>query len=400
MYKRQRVESGKVGPSEHLVSQLAPILECSTNDLAIMAGNLPPQVRSALDRSGSEPSDVLRELASIYSVTSVAERQINNNDNDIVSEPKRRGRPPKKKLASTIPTTLTLFPDEISRPLENPLQENQVNVNDSDSVNNSDAESSILTERRIDPRNKLNALTSTEWTPETVSVWTQKGIGAGHPDAQIERQHPAPFSFTDVARLIRFFSKPGDCVLDPFAGVGSTLKACALEGRCGIGIELNRRYVDLTKERLKKEVVANSDGQKILEGDSREILGTLSDSSVDFVVTSPPYWNILHKEDHKAKQERKNHDLDTRYSNDSKDLGNIKDYYLFLNELTNILGQCGRILKQKKYMAVVVSDFRDKSKFIMFHADLVRALEIYKFGLRGIKAVSYTHLTLPTSDLV
>ena len=381
-----RVESGKVGPSEHLIAQLAPILECSMNDLAIMAGNLPPQVRSALDRCGSEPADVLRELAAIYSGTSAVEQQINNNDIEIVPGSKRRGRPPKKKPASADPKTLALFPDEISHQLENSLQENKIENN-----NDLDSEPTTSTERRIDPRNKLNALTSTEWTPETVSVWTQKGIGAGHPDAQIERQHPAPFSFTDVARLIRFFSKPGDCILDPFAGVGSTLKACAIEGRCGIGIELNSRYVDLTKERLKKEVIANSDEQKILEGDSRAVLGTISDDSVDFVVTSPPYWNILHKEDHKAKQERKNHDLDTRYSNDSRDLGNIKDYYIFLDELTSILGKCGRILKQKKYMAVVVSDFRDKSKFIMFHADLAKSLETYKFGLRGIKVLYQRH---------
>lgn len=74
-----------------------------------------------------------------------------------------------------------------------------------------------------DPRNNLNNLSASEWIPETVSVWIQKGLGAGHPDAQIERQHPAPFSFTDVARLVRFFTKAGETVLDPFVGVGSTL---------------------------------------------------------------------------------------------------------------------------------------------------------------------------------
>src|SRR5690349_17498814 len=83
----------------------------------------------------------------------------------------------------------------------------------------------------VHPRNQLNDLTAREWIPETVSVWTQRGLGAGHPDAQIERQHPAPFSFTDVGRLIRFFTKRGGTVLDPFVGVGSTLKACAIEGR-------------------------------------------------------------------------------------------------------------------------------------------------------------------------
>ena len=53
--------------------------------------------------------------------------------------------------------------------------------------------------RKIDPRNKLNELTAKEWIAETVSVWNQRGLGANHPEAKIERQHPAPFSFTDVA---------------------------------------------------------------------------------------------------------------------------------------------------------------------------------------------------------
>ncbi|HSH61343.1 MAG TPA: transposase [Acidimicrobiales bacterium] len=42
----------------------------------------------------------------------------------------------------------------------------------------------------VSPRNKLNDLTAKEWIQETVSVWRQKGPGAGHPDAQIERLHP------------------------------------------------------------------------------------------------------------------------------------------------------------------------------------------------------------------
>jgi len=246
----------------------------------------------------------------------------------------------------------------------------------------------------VDPRNKLNALTSREWIPETVSVWTQRGLGAGHPDAQIERQHPAPFSFTDVSRLVRFFSKPGATVLDPFVGVGSTLKACALEGRRGIGFELNPRYASLARERIDKEVLSLLKPrveQEVHEGDSRLLVKRLAADSVDFVVTSPPYWNILHKEDHKANQERKDHDLDTRYGDDPRDLGNIASYEDFLGSLVDILGACAKPLKSKRYMAVVVSDFRDKSRFIMFHADLAAALARHQLGLRGIKVLYQRH---------
>lgn len=249
-------------------------------------------------------------------------------------------------------------------------------------------------ERTVHPRNSLNELTSKEWIPETVSVWTQRGLGAKHPDAQIERQHPAPFSFTDVSRLVLFFTKPGHVVLDPFVGVGSTLKACALEGRQGIGFELNPDYARLAEERLAKEVrtlFAEQTTQKVCVGDSRDLIKSLEDDSVDFVVTSPPYWNILHKQDHKAKQERIAHELDTRYSDDERDLGNIHDYNQFLAELSSILGECGRVLKSKKYMAVIVSDFRDKSKYIMFHAHLADALDAYGLELRGITILYQRH---------
>lgn len=244
------------------------------------------------------------------------------------------------------------------------------------------------------PKNPLNELSASEWIPETVSVWTQRGLGAGHRDAQIERQHPAPFSFTDVARLVRFFTKRDGVVLDPFAGVGSTLKACALESRCGIGIDLNQKYVGLTHERLRVEVPESNPyraKQTILEGDARSVLGTLPADSVDFVVTSPPYWNILHKEDHKAEQERKSQKLDTRYGDDSRDLGNIPDYTQFLAALTEILSACSRVLKRKRYMAVIVSDFRDKSAYVMFHADLARSLSERGFGLRGLKILYQRH---------
>jgi len=257
-----------------------------------------------------------------------------------------------------------------------------------------DSDAGITIPKTVDARNKLNELTSTEWLPETVSVWTQRGLGANHPDARIERQHPAPFSFTDVSRIVRFFTQRDGVVLDPFVGVGSTSKACAVEGRRSVGFELNPRYAELARERLRTEVRdlwSTPTSQDIRVGDARKLVLDLPPDSVDLVVTSPPYWNILHKEDHKARQERKGHELDTRYGDDERDLGNIESYDRFLAELAAILGACGRALKPKKYMAVIVSDFRDKSRFVMFHADLARAMEEYALEMRGLTVLYQRH---------
>jgi len=183
-------------------------------------------------------------------------------------------------------------------------------------------------------------------------------------------------------------------VLDPFVGVGSTLKACAVDQRKGIGIELNPHFAELSRERLDKEVgdmFSTVQDQVILEGDARDILPTIPDESVDFVVTSPPYWSILKKEDHKVKQERLAHDLSTDYGDDPRDLAKIESYDEFLEELTRLFGECGRTLKPGKYMAIIVSDFRDKSRYIMFHADLARSLEAVGLEMRGLKVLYQRH---------
>jgi DNA modification methylase len=242
--------------------------------------------------------------------------------------------------------------------------------------------------------NNLNDLTAKEWIPETVSVWTQRGLGKSHEHAQIERQHPAPFSFQDVARLVRFFTKSAECVLDPFVGVGSTLKAAALEGRRGIGIDLNPRYVKLARERLNKEVepsILARFEQQVLQGNAATLIPSLAENSVKVVITSPPYWNILHKEDHKAKQERIGHGLDTRYSDDRMDLGNIADYHVFLETLANTLQLTHRCLAPNGHMCLVVSDFRHRARYFMFHADIAREMESRGFMLKGITILYQRH---------
>jgi DNA modification methylase len=242
--------------------------------------------------------------------------------------------------------------------------------------------------------NRLNDLSAKEWVPETVSVWIQRGLGKAHAHTQIERQHPAPFSFQDVARLIRFFSKAGDTVLDPFVGVGSTLKAAALEGRRGVGIELNKKYVNLARTRLKTELTSETlmwREQRVIRGDARKEVPKLLPNSVKLVVTSPPYWTILHKQDHKALSERVSRGLDTQYSNDAADLGNIETYSEFLTVLADTLALTRQCLVDGGHMCVVVGDFRQKSRYFMFHADIAREMETRGFTLKGIKVLYQRH---------
>jgi len=108
-------------------------------------------------------------------------------------------------------------------------------------------------ERPFHANNRMNELDGKAWIQETASVWFSRGLGVNHKHARIERLHPAPFSYQDVARLIRFFTKQGDKVLDPFCGVGSSLKAATLTQRESVGIELIPKWARLGRRRLNEE---------------------------------------------------------------------------------------------------------------------------------------------------
>lgn len=64
------------------------------------------------------------------------------------------------------------------------------------------------------------------------------------------RAHPTEKAVSVLKPLIRAFSSPGDLVLDPFSGSGSTLVSAALTGRDYLGIDVEPKYVELARRRL------------------------------------------------------------------------------------------------------------------------------------------------------
>lgn len=79
-----------------------------------------------------------------------------------------------------------------------------------------------------------------------------RGMSKIIPSAQ---DHPTPKPWQLPAHFLGLHTLPGDLVLDPFNGGGSTAYACKQMGRRYIGIELEKRWLDLTVERLRQEVL-------------------------------------------------------------------------------------------------------------------------------------------------
>ena len=68
--------------------------------------------------------------------------------------------------------------------------------------------------------------------------------------------HPAPFPFELARDHVATWSNPGDVVLDPFSGSGTTAKAAKALGRRFIGLEVNPEYCEIAEQRLAQHVLA------------------------------------------------------------------------------------------------------------------------------------------------
>lgn len=84
-----------------------------------------------------------------------------------------------------------------------------------------------------------------EYTPLfAVKRLVERGAG--------DKKHPTAKPLALVAQVITLVSKPGDCVLDPFMGGGTTGAACVLRERAFIGTELDSGYFKLARKRIEE----------------------------------------------------------------------------------------------------------------------------------------------------
>ena len=239
--------------------------------------------------------------------------------------------------------------------------------------------------------NDLNDLSGKEWIKFTRTwfvcdsprYWRNK-------DTEL---HPARFPEEMVAEFLRFFTKRGGAVLDPFAGSGATLVACAENERVGVGVELSERYA-ATAQRRTRNLISP---QFVLRGDACDIGNTAfwrerradleaADMAFarglpqfDFVITSPPYWRMLRTSrggvfsKHKQRAAR---GLDTKYSDDPADLGNVREYGDFVDGLGRVFDSVRRCIKDGKYLVVVAQNLRDPDGQVRMLAwDLARRIK-------------------------
>jgi DNA modification methylase len=235
--------------------------------------------------------------------------------------------------------------------------------------------------RELHPANQLNELTGEEWLYFTKSLLvTAYPSELGHTERRVHGANKPPRL---MARLIEFFTKTGELVLDPFAGVGGTLLGAAIARgpRRAIGLEINPAWAA-----IYAEVVASIAGERegagplladlgtadpggprpfdpggceMWIGDALALLPGLADASIDFVATDPPYTVQLPLTMAGGRLAETHANRRTDYamlSDDPADLANARSHDAYLDAMERVFGELVRVLRPGRYAAVIVRD--------------------------------------------
>ncbi|MHA1757879.1 MAG: DNA methyltransferase [Promethearchaeota archaeon] len=210
--------------------------------------------------------------------------------------------------------------------------------------------------------NKLNDLTGREWIKFTKS-WFVLRPKKRKEDVLL---HPAKFPESLIERFILFFTKKKEKVLDPMAGTGTVNYVCEKLGRIGYSIELEKKYYEIGKSRSN---------QHFYLGDCRNFK-ELNLPVVDYIITSPPYWDSL-KKNSLRQRKRKKLGFDTEYSSNKKNFENITKYEDFLDELVNFYKEIKVLLRKKRYLTIIVNNIYKNSRLYPLAFDLAIRLSKY-----------------------
>ena len=258
------------------------------------------------------------------------------------------------------------------------------------------------------PANTLNELPGEEWLYFTKSLLTTAYPSElGH---AARKAHGANKPPRLMARLIEFFSRTGELVLDPFAGVGGTLLGAAIARgpRRAIGIELDPRWVavfqrvvtDLAAERdglgpaMADLGTADPGGQRGFDpsgldlrvGDALALLPRLDAESVDFVATDPPYNLQLPMTMAGGALATAHANRRTDYamvSDSADDLANAADYPAFLDRMETAFGELHRILRVGRYAVIIVRDAYQGGRYVFTGSDLAGRAAAVGFVPKG-----------------
>jgi len=195
--------------------------------------------------------------------------------------------------------------------------------------------------------------------------------------------HPAKYPEDLVEMFIKEFTKENENVFDPMSGTGSTQLGALKLNRNGYGIELSDFFARIANYRCKEYLKPSQQflfleeknlKYKIINKDAR-LISADDFPIIDYVITSPPYWDMLNMKGAENQAKRIEKGLKTNYSDEADDIGNISDYYDFIYTLKDIYFNIASLMKPGSYITIVVKNIKKKGSNYPLAWDLANILQ-------------------------
>lgn len=191
--------------------------------------------------------------------------------------------------------------------------------------------------------------------------------------------HPAKMLPDIAAYAITAYTQPGDLVVDPMCGIGTTLVESLHLGRSSLGIEYEPRWARFAKQNIalaKSQGAADCDA-RVIRADARsltrvvppELLGTAA-----LVITSPPYGAAVHGQIKATAEtgERGVQKFDYRYSTDRGNLAHASREKL-IEGFAEILSGCRAMLRPGGVVAVTARPWREHGELVDLPSEVIAA---------------------------
>jgi hypothetical protein len=176
-------------------------------------------------------------------------------------------------------------------------------------------------------------------------------------------------------QALRRFTKPGELVIDPFVGYGTTLIEAVRLGRCAIGVDLQPSCVDTARARVAQEAGTSDTRTVALVGDStrpetaaavQEVMHQWGFPHAHLLILHPPYHDII------------------RFSDDPTDLSNAPSIEAFVELFGQVVGNFAPLLAHGRFLVLVIGDKYARGEWIPLGFQTMEVVRQHGFRLKSI----------------
>ncbi|GAA2693109.1 MULTISPECIES: TRM11 family methyltransferase [Actinosynnema] len=215
--------------------------------------------------------------------------------------------------------------------------------------------------------------------PDELSVWAtaQSAPASQRKNKYVPEStaHPAKMLPAIVRHVVAHYTAPGELVLDPMCGIGTTLVESLDLGRRAVGVEYEPHWVQIARANLalaRERGIAHD--ARVFHGDARQLAALLPAEyvgQVALVVTSPPYGPSTHGQVAVAPGEGVQ-----KYSHlygDVLDRGNLANvgHSRLLAGFTRILAALRAVLRPGGHIAITIRPWREHSELVDLPSQIV-----------------------------